>query len=276
MSDQIHQAVSNDGTRIAGRVSGRGPPLVLAHGGADDGEFSWGAMLPMLEQRFTCYVPSMRGRGLSDDSDDHRPERHVEDLAAFVESIEGPVRLAGYSTGGVSALGAVESGADVSALALYESPVFEYFLEGEMGRQYQAAVQAAAEAAEEGRLGAAARAFLGESGFCNRREMAALDKAGAFEEIGQHVPVLLRVMEQAPLSEAPSPNDPDQLSRVTVPVLLARGSDTTPGHARSITRLAEELPEGEVREIPGAGHLAPAVEPEPIAQEFIRFFEARA
>lgn len=276
MSDQIHHAVSSDGTRIAGRVSGRGPPLVLAHGGADDGEFSWGAMLPMLEERFTCYVPSMRGRGLSEDSDDHRPERHVEDLASFVESIGEPVRLAGYSTGGLSALGTVQSGADVSALALYESPVFEYFLEGEMGQRYLAAVEAAAEATEEGQLETAARAFLGRSGFCNDREMAALDEADAFEEIGQHMPLLLRVMEQAPESEAPSPNDPDELARVAVPVLLARGSDTTPGHARSITRLAEELPRGEVREIPGAGHLAPAVEPEPVAQEFIRFFEGRA
>ena len=69
--DQIHVAVSNDGTKIAGRVRGNGPPLVLVHGGLGSGEFSWLFLLPFLVEHFTCYLMSTRGRGLSGDGADH-------------------------------------------------------------------------------------------------------------------------------------------------------------------------------------------------------------
>ena len=65
--DQIHVAVSNDGTKIAGRVQGQGAPIVLVHGGLGDGEVSWFFMLPFLVEHFTCYLMSTRGRGLSGD-----------------------------------------------------------------------------------------------------------------------------------------------------------------------------------------------------------------
>ena len=136
----IHRATSEDGTVIGGYVYGEGPPLVLAHGGMDDGELSWGAMLPLLTKRFTCYVPAMRGRGLSEDSDDHRPERHAEDLAAFIDSIGEPVGFVGHSTGGTYGLGAVERGANVHGLALHEPAVFRFWEEGEDAERYGAAI----------------------------------------------------------------------------------------------------------------------------------------
>jgi hypothetical protein len=34
----VHRTISADGTEIAGRVHGQGPPLVLVHGGLGDGE----------------------------------------------------------------------------------------------------------------------------------------------------------------------------------------------------------------------------------------------
>jgi pimeloyl-ACP methyl ester carboxylesterase len=89
--DQIHVAVSNDGTKIAGRVQGQGAPIVLVHGGLGDGEVSWFFMLPFLVEHFTCYLMSTRGRGLSGDNADHSRERQFEDVAAFVEGIGEPV-----------------------------------------------------------------------------------------------------------------------------------------------------------------------------------------
>ncbi len=61
--DRIHAAVSDDGTKIAGRVQGRGSPLVLVHGGLGDGDVAWLFMLPFLVEHFTCYLLSTRGRG---------------------------------------------------------------------------------------------------------------------------------------------------------------------------------------------------------------------
>jgi pimeloyl-ACP methyl ester carboxylesterase len=70
-SERIQYADSTDGVRIAGRVDGHGPPLVLVHGAVADGESEFGALVPLLTDRFTCYRPSTRGRGYSDDHPDH-------------------------------------------------------------------------------------------------------------------------------------------------------------------------------------------------------------
>ena len=88
-NERIHRAVSADGTEIAGRVQGLGPPLILVHGGYGDGEIAWKALVPYLTDRYTCYLPSTRGRGLSSDNPDHSPPRLQEDVTAFVDSIGG-------------------------------------------------------------------------------------------------------------------------------------------------------------------------------------------
>lgn len=90
----IHRTVSADGTEIAARVHGQGSPLVLVHGALADGDIAWEAMLPYLTDRFACYLPSTRGCGLFADSADHSPQRLVEDIAAFVDSIRIPLGLA--------------------------------------------------------------------------------------------------------------------------------------------------------------------------------------
>ena len=72
-NERIHRAVSADGTEIAGRVQGLGPPLILVHGAYGDGEIAWKALLPYLTDRYSCYLPSTRGRGLSSDNPDHSP-----------------------------------------------------------------------------------------------------------------------------------------------------------------------------------------------------------
>lgn len=61
----IHRAVSADGTEISGRVHGQGPPLVLVHGALHDGDIAWSALVSHLTERFTCFLPSLRSRGLS-------------------------------------------------------------------------------------------------------------------------------------------------------------------------------------------------------------------
>lgn len=268
--ERIHRASSDDGTEIAGHVHGEGPPLVFFHGGLTDGDKSWEGMLPFLTERFTCYLPSMRGTGLSEDHDDQRPERHCEDLAAFIDSIGEPVGLVGHSTGGYYGFGAVERGAAVAAMAAYEPPVFEFWEEGEDAERFQEAVVAMGEAAAEGRLTDGARSFL--RAVSNEREMDMMERSGVFEDVGPYAPTLLQVLEQAPETEAPDPNDPSELSRVTIPVLLAYGSQSTAAHADSVSYLEGHLPNTQVREIPDLGHMAPELKPEPVADELIEFF----
>jgi len=270
--NRIHRAISKDGTEIAGNIHGQGPPLVLFHGGLEDGDTGWKNLVPNLSDHFTCYLPSMRGRGLSADNPDLRPERHSEDIAAFVDSIGGPVGLMGESTGAFYSLGAVQRGAKVSAVALYESPVFEFWEEdGEDTTKFKNGVAGMAKAAAEGKLVDAVQAFC--SGVYNDDEMAQLAQMNAFEPRAQFVPKLLQVLEQAPQTEGPNPNDPAELTKVTTPSLLLYGSRTTVPHAKSTKYLAEKIPNARLKEIPGAGHAAPSTAPEQLANELIQFFE---
>ena len=58
----MHTITSKDGTQIAYRRSGEGPPLVLVHGAAAD-HGRWRPVLPALEEHFTVYAVDRRAAG---------------------------------------------------------------------------------------------------------------------------------------------------------------------------------------------------------------------
>jgi hypothetical protein len=60
-----HHVTTADGLTIVGTVHGHGPPLVLLHGIIGDGDIDWQPLLAHLTGRFTCHLPSWRGRGRS-------------------------------------------------------------------------------------------------------------------------------------------------------------------------------------------------------------------
>lgn len=74
MSEQrTHSVITSDGVTIAGTVHGQGRPLVFLQGMMGDGDLDWDLLLEHLTGRFTCYLPSLRGRGLSGDHGDLSP-----------------------------------------------------------------------------------------------------------------------------------------------------------------------------------------------------------
>src|ERR1044071_5380874 len=156
--DRILRAVSADGTEIAGRVRGRGPALVLVHGGIGDGDVAWKPMLPYLTDRFTCYLPSTRGRGLSSDNPDHSPPRLEEDVTAFVDSIGEPACVVGWAGSGAWVLGAAARSGSVAAVAAYEPGVVSVMREDDLARTF-ATMEQVGLAAADGRLVDAVRAF---------------------------------------------------------------------------------------------------------------------
>ena len=179
MSDErVHRAVSADGTEIAGRVRGRGPALVLVHGGIGDGDIAWGALLRHLTDRFTCYLPSTRGRGLSSDNPDHSPARLGEDVTAFVDSIGELVCLVGWSGSGAWVLGAAVRSGSVAAVAAYEPFVVSVMREDDLART-SATMEQVGMAAADGRLVDAARAFA--AWICTDNEIVALEETDFYE-----------------------------------------------------------------------------------------------
>ncbi|HMG32164.1 MAG TPA: alpha/beta hydrolase [Jiangellaceae bacterium] len=273
MAGRVQVAISTDGTEIVGRVQGHGPSLVLVHGALGDGEVAYVTLVPHLADRFTCYTPSTRGRGLSGDNPDHSPPRLQEDVTAFVGSIGEPVCLVGWSGSGAWVLGAAAHSDSVAAVTIYEPVVIGVGGEGDIAR-LGAAMQQVGAAAADGRILDAVRAFL--PGLCTDNEIAALEETPFCEQWTAGIPALLRFLQQDMSYQGPRSTDPEALRQVAAPVLLLRGEQTLLGtfFADVERHLAQHVVDAHVRELPGVGHFAPLLEPELIAKELISFFES--
>ncbi len=271
MSHQrTHYVTTSDGVTIGGTVHGHGPPLVFLQGVIGDGDLDWQTLLPHLTDRFTCYLPSLRGRGLSDDHPDLSIGRQTEDILAYVDSIEEPTGLVGWSAGANFALSVAGAQPDaVAALAPIE-PVANSL----MGEQEQAAMGGAiartGELASEGRLTEAMRAFADYP--FNDEDIAVAEDAGYFEAAGRYVPNLLSIFQQLMEYQGPMPDDPAVLAEISAPVLLPHGSKTRPFFATSVRHVADHVPDATVQEISGAGHAAPLTHPEALAEALTSFF----
>jgi pimeloyl-ACP methyl ester carboxylesterase len=260
---RIQRAVSHDGTEIAGRVQGHGPPLMLIHGGLSDGDSAWLFMLPVLADHFTCYLMSTRGRGLSGKNTDHSRERHFEDVAAFAKSIGEPVGVVGHSSGAVWALGGVALAPEaVRAVALYEPALaLERPLVGD------AAIEAIARTAADGRLAEAALMLIDEAVNPTAEERAIFSVPAVAEIAGAHTTVALL--------EAPEVNRPFEavaIEKLTMPVLLIQGSRTANHFKDAVRHLSGRLDDCRVIAIQDVGHLGHVTAPHAIAQELVRYF----
>jgi pimeloyl-ACP methyl ester carboxylesterase len=267
-NQRTHYVTTTDGVTIGGTVHGQGPPLVFLPGGIGDGDLDWQALMRHLTGRFTCYLPSLRGRGLSGDHADLRLSRLVDDLVAYVASIEEVAGLVGWSAGGMVLAVAARSDA-VAAVAAVEPTIFRLMDDQERAGLGEA-VARMAELAAEGKMTEAARTFLGVP--FNSEEIAVADEVGYFQATGRYIPTLLDQLPQTMQSEGPAPDDPAVLGAISAPVLVLHGSDTKPFLAAGARYVADHVPNATLREIPGAGHAAPLTHPEALAEEIMEFF----
>lgn len=269
-SQHTHNVTTTDGAIIAGSVSGEGPPLVFAHGIIGDGELDWQALVPHLTDRFTCHLPSLRGRGGSSDHPDLGFGRVVDDLLAYVESIPQATGLVGWSLGAGMALTAAGTRPDaVAAVAVVEPG-----MPGLMNEQEQAAMGAAialmAELAGGGGGAEAVRAFAGF--VFDDNDIAAAERMGYFGATARYVPAMLDFFGQQMQQEGPAPEDPALLGRITAPVLVLHGSNPAPNVAAGVRQVVDNVTTAQVREIPGAGHAIPLTHPQALADALAEFF----
>jgi pimeloyl-ACP methyl ester carboxylesterase len=268
-SQRTHSVTTSDGVTIGGTVHGQGPPLVFLQGAVGDSDLDWNRVVRRLAGRFTCHLPSMRGRGLSGDHPDLSTRRVVNDMVTYVESIGEPAGLTGWSGGGYYALGVAAHSGAVTSVAPFEPGILSL-----MDEQQQAvvgdAIARTAELAAAGDLTAAVRAFLGW--IFNDEEIAVAEDAGYFEATGRYVPKLLNLLQQAMQSEGPAPHDPAVLAAISRPLVVLLGSDTQPFFTASAQHVADHVPNARVHEIPGVGHAAPLTHPEALAESLTEFF----
>lgn len=270
MSNQrAHYVTTTDGVTIGGTVHGEGPPLVFIQGVMGDGDLDWQALMPHLTGRFTCHLPSMRGRGLSGDHPDLSLGRVIDDMLAYVDSIGEPTGLAGWSGGAMWALVMAAQSEAVVAVAACE-PVANSLMDEQEQAALRAAVSRAGELADDGNLTAAMRAFAvypftGE-------DSALADGVGYFESADRYVPTLFDFFKQFGEYEGPLPDDPAVLTAISAPVLVLHGENTKPFLVTSAQHVASHVPNARIQAIPGAGHASPLTHPGPLAKALTEFF----
>lgn len=268
---RTHYVTTSDGVTIGATVHGDGPPLVFLQGVIGDGDIDWGATAERLTDRFTCHLPSLRGRRLSDNHPDLSTPRLVEDYLTYVESLGQPAGLVGWSGGGTWALALAAQSDAVAAVAAFEPGMLSLAEEGVKAIIGNAVARTGALAAE-GKQSAAARAFAGFP--FHDEEIAIAEKAGYFEAAGRYVPNLLNLLQQAMTHGRPITDDPTVLGAIKAPVAVLLGSDTKPFFKISARYVVDHVAAARVHEIPGVGHAAPLTHPEALAKALTEFFVA--
>lgn len=113
---------SPDGIAIAYTRSGKGPPLVLIHGTAED-QARWTPILRPLAEHFTIYAIDRRGRNQSGDAEAYSLQDEATDLVAVVDAIGGPVHLLSHSYGALCLMEAALRSERLGKLIFYEPPM---------------------------------------------------------------------------------------------------------------------------------------------------------
>ncbi|MFZ2996602.1 alpha/beta fold hydrolase [Sphingobium sp.] len=242
-------------TETAG--SQAGATIVLMHGGGQT-RHSWGtALRTFAAAGYRTIAYDARGHGESQwaEDGDYTFAALAADLKAILKDVEGPVALVGASMGGIAAYRAIGDGlVRASALVL---------------------VDIVPNPAQRG--GERIVAFM----TCNRDGFASVDEAA--DAVSAYYPERQRPNDISGLRKnlrlrpdgrlgwhwdprlfgnGPTTEPPDiaswaidMASSVTLPVLLVRGGASDVVDAEAVTGARKLLPQLEVLEVPGAGHM---------------------
>jgi 3-oxoadipate enol-lactonase len=95
------ETVEIGGARVAYRVDGEGPGLVLVHGTGGNAETNWGHLMPKLARHWTVVRPDYSGSGETrDDGGELSAERLAAEVVAAAKAAGAvPFDLVGFSLG---------------------------------------------------------------------------------------------------------------------------------------------------------------------------------
>jgi pimeloyl-ACP methyl ester carboxylesterase len=262
----VSQVLSADGTQIADWVSGRGPPLVVVHGGLAD-HTRWRPLLPYLEPHFTVHAIDRRGRGASGDSPAYALGREFEDVAAVVDAVahnDGPVSLYGHSHGGIVAFGAAPLTSNIRNLVLYEGwpvPNPDVF-----------ALPAGLDARMDALLATGDRDGVVELIFreieqMSDEDMEAFRAAPSWPGRVAAAHTITRELR----GELTAQLDPKLAATITVPVLLVTGEKSADPAKADIEAVAAALPDARIAVLDGQEHVADVLCPELFAAHILPF-----
>jgi pimeloyl-ACP methyl ester carboxylesterase len=257
-----------NGIRYYWRERGRGPLLVLLHGGAaHSGWFRW--VMPRLSRRYRVVAPDLRGLGRSGWADRYTWDAYAEDVEALVGRLVGdePYYIAGHCSGGY--IGMLMSARGVRPPAALVGMEVRPRLSAEEDADMWARARRppgryrSLAALERGWRTYARRHGLPiERGLMLGREAFRPEPDGSW--VGLTDP---RTLAQEPF------NTYELAAKVECPTLLLRGEQS-----RMLTRIqfllvAVELRFGAFEEIPGVGHNFMVEDPDATSARIERFLE---
>lgn len=261
---------SADGTRIAYRTIGTGPPIVAVHGGLGSSR-SWEPVARLLGDRHEIFLVDRRGRGESGDGGDgHRLADEVDDVRAVIAVAGAGAALLGHSFGGALALelAAVAGPGEVGALVVYEPAVG---VGGQIPDEQLAQLhQHVADGVPEQAVALSMR-LLDEAGLLiadGPLSTLRLEPSPEFRRLAATVPREISAV-------AALDPDPARYAAIEVPVLVLIGERSPERARRNNEALAAAIPDATVVTLDGLGHVAHAAAPERVAAEIDRFLSAR-
>ncbi|MDM7892559.1 alpha/beta fold hydrolase [Curtobacterium caseinilyticum] len=245
--------VSTDGTPLAVAEAGSGSALVVVGGAWDHhGTPAVDKVVAALRDRYRVVTYDRRGRGASGDTAPWSIEREVEDLAAVVDSVDGPVDAVGSCVGAGVVLRGLAAGVPFGRAVLWEPPyratvdphgddvLFADFLDGHVAA---------------GRRAQAVRAFLAQVlGVPIPYITAARLKPGLWRALLADAHVLsrdVRVLNGLSVPER-------MAASVGVPVLVASGDKGPAWMHAAAAAVADAVPGSRHLVVPGQGHVPDA------------------
>jgi pimeloyl-ACP methyl ester carboxylesterase len=263
--NEMKIVTSEDGTDIAYKVTGSGPPLVLLHGSGVSDHRRWeiAGVRPSLAEHFTVYAIDRRGRGMSGDAEEYAFDREVEDVVAVVEGIDQPVTLLGHSYGALIALERAFRTDNIGKLILYE-PLFSI---DKQQLTPDKVIHEMNDLLDDGKNEHALIFFCREIGGLTPEEIDTFRASPGWQDRVEGAHTLPRE-EQA---SAEYEFHADRFKELTVPTLLISGSES-PKSFKDVTKaLHESLPDSRISVFEGEKHVAMNNVPDRFIEEVVSF-----
>lgn len=256
------KALSVQGSELAYRVTGDGPPVVLMHGGFGVIEV-WDEIAAELADTHRVIAYDRRGHGRSPNA---TPDMrvHARDAAELIQHVAGePAIIVGWSGGAAVTIETVRSHADqVSAAVVIEPlfhlqprgivrPMLKWHLQWLRGRN-RAAAETIGRTVFTRRSGGDGWAEIDEE----RRELLLGDAEGLRVEV--------RPGPLHPYGGGLEHIRSKDIAGWSTPITYLIGEDTLPTFARCHRRFTKSAPQVRTIEVPGAGHLIPWQQPEAV------------
>lgn len=258
---QVSMVRSKDGTRIALECSGKGPSLLIVHGGSGDRK-RWAPLMPLFAAQFRVCTMDRRGHGESESGPDYSLQKEVEDVTAAVTAQPDRVFVLGHSIGGVFALHAALRTSKISKLVLYEPPLQDgdhTAVANRMDRLIQGGMR------EEATL-----TFLREIVKMSPQEIEVLKSLPSWPARVASIEVQIR--EIRALSKYRF--DANEIRKLKTPTLLLSGSKTpSPQLKQAVNTLMNTLPNPTLHQFEGEEHNAMETNPKQFAAVVIEFLQ---